>query len=69
MDSKIGVTWETTYNTVMKVKPGKKDKVIKTELQKPVMDEKYTSEVTNKDNNVGMNKVTQKAVTYQLKIT
>ena len=60
VDSKIGATWETTYNTVMKVKPGKKDKVIKTELQKPVMDEKYTSEVTNKDNNVGMNKVTQK---------
>jgi len=55
IDQKIGSTWETTYSTVMRLRPEKKSKVLSPIREKPVMDIKYTDEVSNKDGNAGEN--------------
>jgi len=59
IEHKIDTNWQTTYNTVMKVRPNKKLKVVNPNLSPPVMDIKYTTDVTNEDGNAGQNIITQ----------
>jgi hypothetical protein len=60
IDHKLDTNWQTTYTTVMKLKPTKKGKVVDTKLIKPVMDEVYTTAVTDEDGNAGMNVLAQR---------
>jgi len=60
IDHKLDTNWQTTYTTVMKLKPTKKNKVVDTKLIKPVMDEVYTTAVTDEDGNAGMNVLAQR---------
>jgi len=59
IDHKLDTNWQTTYTTVMKLKPTKKNKVVDMKLIKPVMDEVYTTGVTDEDGNAGMNALAQ----------
>ena len=53
IEHKIGSNWETSYSTVMRLRPDRKGNIIRSNLKKPVMDDVYTNEVLNKDGNAG----------------
>jgi len=53
IEQKISSNWETTYSTVMRLRPNKKGKVSDTDLKKPVLSQKYTHNLlmSKSDNN------------------
>lgn len=52
IEQKVSSNWETTYSTVMRLRPNKKGKVSDTDLKKPVLSQTYTHNfITKKSDN------------------
>ena len=48
IEQKLGSTWETTYSTVMRLRPDRKGNIVKPKLKKPKLSKIFTKKLINK---------------------